>query len=153
MTKAEQAARDAVADFIANPWHSEFERRAWHAVQKVAGCDGWWHKATACVWFATVPMGGGCGPLVAVALGAQIDHAELRVRMGHDPKPPDSDDGKFRGSLDREQLRLAAARVKYHEAITPDVQRRLRTLRQSLDFLTEEIGRSELPDLDLESVR
>lgn len=153
ITKAEQAARDCVAEFIANPWHSEYEKRAWQAVFAVAGSDGWWHKPTACVWFATVPMGGGCGPLLAVGLGATLTHAELRVRMGHDAPPAEASVERDGASLDRERLRLAAARVKYHEAVTPALRRHVSALVRVLGELDTEVGQLELPNLDLDAVK
>lgn len=153
VTKAEQAARDAVAEFIANPWHSEYERRAWHAVQNVAGSDGWWHKPTACVWFATVPMGGGCGPLLAVGLGATLTHTELRVRMGREQRPAEVFVELDAASLDRERLRLAAGRVKYHEAITPDLKRRFLHVSDSVKAMAAELEQLDIPNLDLDAVK
>lgn len=151
VTKGEQAAREAVAEFVQNDYHREYELKAWHAVFNVAGSDGWWHKATGCVWFATVPMGGGVGELVPVAMAERVGRDELRIRMGFAERPPEAP--KDAANLDRERLRVAACRLRYHEGITPALQRKLADVARTLADLTTEVGQLDLPPLDLDSVK
>lgn len=150
VTKAEQAARDAVAAYVAD---STIQNRntAWHAVFAVSTGEGWFHRATACVWFATGAMGGGIGNLVPVMLGATAEIQELRYRLGLDERPPAVAPDGDEANRDRQRLRKAITRVKYHEQTARGVLAKFVALERLTAELKTEVGQLDLPNFDPES--
>jgi len=142
VTKAEQAARDAVAAFVAEP-SAKNEAAAWDAVHRVSLGAGWWHQPTACVWFAYMGRAPAARRLIPVALGTEPTRAELRFRLGLGPKPESAEDADAIAG----RLRRAEDRAKYLSRAAREIRRKFADLQRVVGELGGEVDATDVPDL------
>ena len=135
-TKAEENAAAAVRAFAAGGPMTD----AWEAVWAVVMDQGYWHRESGLVWFATLHVrhGGNEKRLVASGLSGEVTGEEVRHRFGLGPKPPAEE-----ADAKEVAARKARVRANYLDGVAADLRRLAPRLTELVAELTARVQDTE----------